>query len=59
MGREGRERRQKTVRESQAMTDFPPFFTSMCLTHLNLKCEVLLQVLDDHDEKWQLDAESL
>jgi len=27
------------------------------LIYLNLKREVLLQVLDDHDEEWQLDAE--
>jgi len=25
--------------------------------YLNFKCEVLLQVLDNHDEEWQFDAE--
>lgn len=26
------------------------------LTHLNFKCEIFLEILDDHDEEWELDA---
>lgn len=28
-------------------------------THLNFKCEILFQVLDDHHQKWKFDAQCL
>lgn len=31
----------------------------LVIKNLNLKAEVLLEILDDHDQEWQLDAKSL
>lgn len=30
----------------------------LVIEHLHFECEVLFEVLDDHDEEWQFDAES-
>ena len=29
------------------------------IKYLNLECEILLKILNDHDEEWQFDSESL
>jgi len=41
------------IRRAEAPTDV------LVVEHLNLKCEVLLEIFDDHHEEWQLDAEGL
>jgi len=46
-------RRRLVVARSETPLDI------LIVQYLNLKCEVLLQILDDHDEEGQLDAQGL